>query len=533
MIFKNLIVKLINLLPLYIMVIGLFLFIGCKEEDDKAIDVSNQNPTNFTVTVSEIFGTVVNLKWDASTDPDGDDISYTVVLEGQEIATALGGNTYSITDLMPRYGYAGKVLADDGRGGIIARNFAFNTTDLVIEWQRILGGTEFDASSVVRETQDGGYIVGGYANSGDGDVIGNYGALDFWVVKLNDAGETQWQRNLGGSLEDILVDIHETKEGDYLLAGNSFSGDHDLQSNYGDTDAWIVKLDNNGNMLWETNLGGTETDRAQSVKQTFDGGVIVAAMTHSVDGNVTANNGHADCWIVKLDGGGSLIWETTIGGSEYDRANDIYQNEDGSFMVFGITYSEDEDVGGNNGGGDYWLVKLDPFGEIIWEMHYGGTKQESPAEMLQTADGGYIISGRSESADGNVSGNNGSFDFWVVKLDASGNVRWDNHYGGSKGEFLGSIYETNDRGYIISGYSYSNDGDVSQNLGDADAWIIKIDEMGRMIWETNLGGTDADFAGSIAQTHDGGLVFAGYTSSNDGNFQENKGSYDYLVMKLK
>ncbi len=531
--FINLFRKTLKRLFCYYLVFGLILLVGCAEDDDNTTDLVNQNPLNFTVTVSEIFGTVVNLEWNAAIDPDGDEISYSVILEGEEITSALQVDTFSITDLIPRHGYAGKVIANDGKGGVFESNFAFNTSDIVIEWQSILGGAEFEASSVMKATLDGGYIVGGYANSADGDVEINYGALDFWVIKLTNTGEIQWQRNIGGSLDDILIDINETKEGDYLLAGNSYSNDHDLQNNFGKSDAWIVKLDINGNLIWQTNLGGSDIDRAHSIKQTTDGGIIVGAMTHSNDGDVSENNGNSDCWIVKLDGGGSLVWETTIGGSHYDRANSVHQTEEGNYIMLGVSYSDDGDVSGNYGDGDYWVVKLDPFGEIIWEQHFGGSDKEAPKEILPTVDDGFIVSGNSESSDGNVAGNYGSIDYWVVKLDANGNVQWENHYGGSKGEFLGSIYQTNDKGFIISGYSYSSDGDVSQNFGDEDVWIVKIDNMGRIIWETSIGGSSGDFAGSIRQVKDGGHVFAGYTGSDDGDIANNNGGFDYLIMKIK
>jgi len=354
-----------------------------------------------------------------------------------------------------------------------------------IEWEKSLGGSSSENASSIQQTTDGGYIVAGSSNSNDGDVSGNNGQSDYWIVKLDASGNITWEKSLGGSNSDGAKSIQQTTDGGYIVAGISLSNDGDVSGNHGSYDYWIVKLDASGNITWEKSLGGSSADEASSIKQTSDGGYIVAGRSYSNDGDVSGNHGSGDNWIVKLDASGNITWEKSLGGSNDDWAFSIQQTSDGGYIVAGYSDSNDGDVSSTNGSSDYWIVKLDASGNITWEKSLGGSSGDQARSIQQTSDGGYIVAGYSPSNDGDVSSNNGLSDYWIVKLDASGNITWEKSLGGSSADHANSIQQTSDGGYIVAGRSTSNDGDVTGNHGGQDIWVVKLAEPTSNLTELN------------------------------------------------
>jgi hypothetical protein len=272
-----------------------------------------------------------------------------------------------------------------------------------------------------------------------------------------------WQKSLGGSATDDATSIQQTTDGGYIVAGFSYSTDGDVTGHHGGSDYWIVKLDVTANLQWQKSFGGLSEDYPYSIQQTTDGGYIVAGYSSSTDGDVTGNHGGGDCWVVKLDATGNLQWQRLLGGSEYDFANSIQQTTDGGYIVAGGSASADGDVTGNHGGEDYWVVKLDATGNLLWQKSFGGSDDEEAWSIQQTTDGGYIVAGSSYSTDGDVTGNHGGEDYWIVKLYATGNLQWQKSLGGSGDEDAWSIQQTTDDGYIVAGESFSINGDVTGN----------------------------------------------------------------------
>ncbi len=225
---------------------------------------------------------------------------------------------------------------------------------------------------------------------------------------------------------------------------------------------------------WQKSLGGTGAEYAWSIQQTTDGGYIVAGFSFSNDGDVTGNHGWADYWVVKLTSTGAITWQKCLGGTGGEQASSIQQTADGGYIVAGFSYSTNGDVAGNNGVSDYWVVKLDSGGVIDWQKCLGGTGGEQASSIRQTADGGYVVAGFSSSTNGDVTGNNGGGDYWVVKLDSTGVIDWQKCLGGTASDAASSIQQTIDGGYIVAGQSYSNDGDVTGNHGNEDFWVVKL-----------------------------------------------------------
>ena len=402
-----------------------------------------------------------------------------------------------------------------------------------IQWQKSLGGTKDDFASSIQQTTDGGYIVTGTASSIDGDVAGNeLGSL--WVVKLNSTGNIEWQKSIGGAGTGLAV--QQTTDGGYIVAGLSEYHDGDVTGNHGSTDCLIVKLTSAGNIEWQKSFGGSKVESVFAIQQTTDGGYILAGNSNSNDGDVTGHHGiYADYWVVKLNSTGNIEWQKCLGGSNVDLAYAIKQTADGGYIVAGFSASTDGDVTGNHGSSDYWVVKLTSTGNIIWQKSLGGSGNDDAYAVQQTADGGYIVAGISASKDGDAIGNTESGDYWVVKLNSTGTIEWQKSLGGSSVEQPYAIQQTNDGGYIIAGISYSNDGDVTGNHGgNGDCWIVKLNSTGNIEWQKCFGGSGEDGAdaNAIQQTTDGGYIFAGYSYSNDGDVTGNHGRVDFWVVKL-
>jgi hypothetical protein len=402
-----------------------------------------------------------------------------------------------------------------------------------IEWQRSYGGSLNDwMYSSIQETIDGGYIIAGSSESNDGDVTINNGESDYWVLKLDISGNIEWQKSHGGSNTDNAFSVQQTSDEGYIIAGTSNSNDGDVSGNQGNWDVWVVKLNHLGFIQWQKSLGGSNNEGAHSIQQTTDDGYIIGGYTNSNDGDVSGNNGSNDCWIVKLDSFGNIQWQKTLGGSGNDVANSVQQTTDGGFVMAGFSNSSDGDVSENHGGLDYWIVKMDDVGTIQWQKSYGGSNNDMAESIVQTNDGGYFVSGQSYSTDGNITENQGGIDFWVIKLDSEGNLQWQKSLGGSNDDISKSCYQTADGNYVVAGFTDSNDGHVTENNGLKDYWIVKLNNVGNILWQKTLGGSSNDLAFSIQQTADSGFIVGGHSLSSDGDVTENRGNYDLWIVKL-
>ena len=316
----------------------------------------------------------------------------------------------------------------------------------------------------------------------------------------------QFNKTFGGSADDAAASVVASPDGGYVMAGYTNSNNGDVSGNHGSTDAWIVKLDKHGEMLWQRALGGSSNDAANHITATSDGGYIITGYTDSNDGDVSGNHGARDAWIVKLNREGNIIWQRALGGSAGDGANSITTTTDGGYILTGSTESNDGDVSGQHGGFDAWIVKLDREGNILWQKTLGGSESDGASSVIATIDHGYIIAGSTESNDGDVSGNHGdgSSDVWVVKLDREGNLLWQKTLGGSDTEGASSIIPTIDHNYIIAGTTQSDNGDVSVQHGVGDVWVVKIDGSGNIMWEKTLGGAAFQVAIYITTDWNGG-----------------------------
>ncbi len=402
-----------------------------------------------------------------------------------------------------------------------------------IDWQKALGGTGDDVGNFFAPTTDGGFIVVGYSNSNNGDVSGNHGNNDGWVAKLTSTGAVDWQKSIGGSQVDEFICVSTTSDGGYILAGSSSSSDGDITTNKGDNDALLVKLTSTGTISWQKTYGGSAADVFRSVEQTIDGGYIAVGYTASSDFDVVGQHGGGDIWAVKLDNAGNITWQKPLGGIGLDYGYNIKERSDGSFFLSSYTMSGNSgDVTGHHGLSDGWIVKLSSAGNIDWQRALGGNSGEGLNYVIPTVDGGCIAVGNSGSPNGDVSVNLGGSDLWIVKLTSTGTLDWEKSIGGTNWESGYHIESTTDGGYIITGYTESNDIDVSGYHGGTDGWLVKINNIGVIEWQKCLGGTGTEFLYNAEQLTDGSFATFGYTNSNNGDVTGNHGATDYWLVKL-
>lgn len=403
-----------------------------------------------------------------------------------------------------------------------------------ISWQKSLGGSANDNSYSIQQTLDGGYITAGETSSPDGDITTPLGGYDIWIVKMDASGTMEWQKSLGGSGHDAATCIRQTMDGGYIVAGSTNSTDGHVSGNHGLNDYWIVKLSATGQIEWQKSLGGTRGDWAYDIQQTLDSGYIIAGMSESNDGDVTGHHGIAgDYWIVKLDNSGNLQWQKSLGGDANDSALAIRSTPDDGYIVTGRTRSNDGDVSGNHGDEDIWVVKLNNGGDIEWAKCLGGSNFDAATSVLPTDDGGYLTAGITYSSDGDVTNPRGFADYWLVKLDATGSIQWQKCYGGLSFDFAQALLNVGGGNFVLAGYSYSDDGNLIENKGNADYWIVKINDQGDILWQKSFGGSGTDFGNSIEQTADAGLIVAGQSNSTDYDVTGNHGQYDFWVVKLE
>lgn len=360
------------------------------------------------------------------------------------------------------------------------------------------------------------------------------------IAGFAQAPAIQWAKCFGGTEDDIAYSVEQTMDDGFIIAGYTRSNDGDVTGNHsgasGVHDYWIVKLDSNGSMIWQKCLGGSGGDLAYSIKQTIDGGFIISGFTLSNDGDVSGNHSNnSDYWIVKTDSFANIQWQKCFGGSGPDFAYEIQQTFDSGYVVTGIEHDlqNDGDVIVSYGDGDYWVLKLDKTGNLQWQKTLGGSAYENTYSILQTSDSGYVVAGNSSSNDWDVAGQHGAGDNWIVKLDPGGNKIWTKCYGGTSDEGANYIIENEyDRGFIMAGATESNDIDVSGNHGSNDIWVVKTDSIGSIRWQKCIGGSFDDIGWSVQATRDSGLILAGSSSSHDGNVVGNYGSGDYFIFKM-
>ncbi|OKS85717.1 hypothetical protein RG47T_1163 [Mucilaginibacter polytrichastri] len=426
-----------------------------------------------------------------------------------------------------------------------------------ILWERSYGGKQAEYLLDAQPTADYGFILAGASLSvkGGNKEESNVSDLDYWVWKMNEKGEAEWQKNFGGSGPDMLYSIKNTNDGGFILAGTSESnkGFNKIDAALGKEDIWVVKLNAKGGEEWQKTIGGPGQDLVKSISQTTDGGYIIGGSSASPQslkvkkglddpyGKSETCRGGLDYWVIKLDNKGKIAWQRTMGGQYNDVLESIVQTNDGGYIMGGYSNSPasiDKSLD-NYGAGDYWVVKVDKDGATEWEKLYGGEEDDHLYCIAQAKDGGYILGGSSASATtGNKSKTNKKgADFWVLKIDVKGGILWQETYNTGNVDVLTSLVENSDGTMLIGGYAQSEviGQERKKDKKDINDYIaIKIAAEGEELWKQTVGSNGEDLLKKLVETRDGGYILAGTskgTISRDKNSA--RGSNDFWVVKLK
>ncbi|MEI6123026.1 MAG: T9SS type A sorting domain-containing protein [Bacteroidota bacterium] len=391
-------------------------------------------------------------------------------------------------------GYAFVGFSDSNDGDVLSENHG--GTDLwvaktnsvgIIQWSHLYGGTGDEEGFDILQTLDFGFMVVGYANSTDGDVTGHHGTVgteDMWVLKVNSLGTLLWNKCYGGSSADEASCIVQNQSGDFYVSGTTYSNDGDVSGNHTNniSDFWVIKINSSGTLLNQKCVGGTSSEECYRMRLTSDNGCILAGRTSSSDGDAIGYHGGSDMLIAKLNSGFTIDWSKCYGGTETEECNDIVQLADGSYVVLGYTSTHNNgDVSGHHGAqgsDDFWLLKLTSLGAITWAKCFGGDGDDQANGLVKTQDGGFVMCGLTNSTNGDVSGfHSGGFfepDVWVAKVDAAGTPLWQRCCGGSGQDESFNVIEANANHYIVTGFTYSADYDITLNRGSADGWVFYL-----------------------------------------------------------
>ncbi len=431
-----------------------------------------------------------------------------------------------------------------------AENDIDNSVDFQnqVEIIRTFGGSEEDDALSVTETADGQIAILGFTQSNDGDVVGKLATdSDYWLLKLDKELNLIWQKTFGGSSDDRGQSVIPTNDGGFLITGYARSSDGDIAQNFGFHDFWILKLDASGEIMWEKSFGFQGNDRAYSAIQTADDGFFISGFldvsasngegnddgTSGRPKNFTQKHGVGEFWGIKLNQNGDTEWRRYFGGSNNDRSYDAVQTDDGSILMIGSSESNDFDILDPKGSYDFWAVNVSLNGDMIWQKNYGGSGIDIGYSVETSSDNAYYVAGDTRSSDGDIMDFKGNTDYFVIKIDQNGNLIWQKTFGGTDFDSARTILELQSGELFIAGSSRSNDLQLAENLGQNDIWIVHAQASGSLIAANNIGGSEIDLANDAIQLQTGEVVVVGSSESNDNNISQNKGDKDLLVIKLK
>ena len=357
-------------------------------------------------------------------------------------------------------------------------------------WAREFGGGEFEWGRSVQETRDGGFIT-----VGDTYSYGT-GGFDVWLIKTDGGGNKIWAKTYGGIYEDRGYSVRQTADGGYVIAG--VTGSYGV----GAYDIWLIKTDGSGHVSWSRTFGGIAWDWGYSVEQTGDGGYVLAGYTESF------GPGDSALWLIRTDSAGDTLWTRTVGGESSDWGQCVRVCSDEGYLVAGSTYSF------GAGSRDVWLVRTDSAGDTLWTRTFGGGASDAGHAVTETADGGCLLTGYTKSFGA------GQDDVWLIRTDSSGDTLWTRTYGGAQSDGGESVDLCFEGGCIVAGHT------KSFGAGGDDFWLIRAADNGDTLWTKTLGGDNHDWARSVQQCSDGGYIVAGDTYS----FTE--GQYDIWLARL-
>lgn len=390
-----------------------------------------------------------------------------------------------------------------------------------LEWQKNYGGTRDESAQFIEMAADGNYFVAGYTSSNNDDVEYHIGSDDCWILKMTPAGQILWQKTMGGSESEVISDFKATADGGCIFAVSTYSKNVDLEGIAPDDyPIWVVKLDADSETEWQRFFESSYANDAV-INQMPDGGFLLA-------GQVFYNSDGTAARLTRLDPQGVTLWEKDIHTHDYHSCEDLVPTPDGGYLMAGQV-SDNSTFGLLSG--EWWIAKLNSNFEITWENLVSGNSSDVAQKILISPDGGYLVAGVSSSTSGFFQGSNGGQDIWLIKYDGNGNVVWKNNFGGSNTEYFADIEYTGNGNILLLAGTRSANGDISYNNGIEDFWLVNLNSLGIMQWETTFGGSFNDLPSDGMLLPGGKYLMAGSTGSLNGNVLENYGYNDLWLAR--
>ncbi len=404
-----------------------------------------------------------------------------------------------------------------------------------------MGGKNNESAYSVAELADGSLVIVGSTDSGkDGDITETKGGVDMWVVKTNPQGKIEWSRCYGGSKDDVAADIIETNDGGILVVGITQSLDGDAAGNGSRGGLLLLKIKSNGTLEWKKVIGSgiqagenaflkADGSSKPSLKATKDGNFILAATREN---NSNGNFKGYDFWLSKISPIGNVLWQKYHGSNQSDTVNEVIQTSDNGYLIIGGTDAQTgEFQGSGKGFYDVYLVKTDANGVFQWQKAYGGSSYDTGYSLAETTDKGFLLVGETTSKDGDFQGNLGLRDGFIIKTASDGKLLWKTLTGGIENDGINKLRKVGNN-YVGFGFSGSNFTDIKANSALPDFWMVNFTEAGVINSHRLWGGGDLDLARGGFPTKDGNFIMVGQTESIDGDIKQIKGNTDFWVIKV-
>lgn len=407
--------------------------------------------------------------------------------------------------------------------------------------QKTIGGSLIETLNCTYATIDGGYILGGQTASSNGDISGTRkGLSDALMVKIDATGGIEFQVSLGGSKDETITSIRETSDQGFIVLGTTASTDGDFSTNHGGNDIFVIKLSKTGSIQWNKCFGGTSDEKSGEIIASSEGGYLFTGSAKSLNGDLMGKSPiGADGWIVKITDTGTISWQILLNGPFMDFYKAAKQLPNKNYVVVGNMGS----ASGVNQREDIFIALTSPTGNIIGQISMGGTRQDLASAVEVTPDGGFVVIGKTNSNNGNITKNQGDFDVWILKMDKNLNVQWQKTFGGSAvdggtgTDVFGGIQATDDGGYVFTSSTNSKNGDIelpatTWSGSQARVWVVKLNCKQEIQWQKILGGNAGDFGVFVKQIDDKGYFVNANANSNDGDVLGNKGNQDFWLINL-
>lgn len=401
------------------------------------------------------------------------------------------------------------------------------------------GGSQNEEFFQATRTSDGGYLLIGLSESQDGDInqANVYDTSNIFVVKCDSLGNKLWARSYGGNLYDKGRFGMEDSNGNYLVTGTTLSNDGDVNASHLNAEVFVMKLSADGDIIWLRTYGGNGYESSRFIRETTDGNYLVGAYSTSANGDLdTTHFGSHDGWIFKTDTAGNVFWSKSYGGTATDRIRWIEPTAGGGFVFAGSTQSADFNCVGNHGDHDYWVGKVNATGDLEWSHVYGGSGPDWAYHITPAADSTWIVTGYTGSTDGDIAGyRGGTTDGWIIQIDRQGNLLKQTCLGGTNADRLFRTIRKSESEWVTVGYS----GSVNYDLAGvnpsftASFWMASLDTLLHRNWSYCTGGSLGDYAKEIFYTpYDSSFVLIGDSNSPNGVAATNHGNHDFLFVKL-